>query len=389
MNKSSRVVIALLLLGIGAVAGVYGPQYVSGWLPGSDKPQAQGSAPVKGGVSAAPRGLPVEAAIVESVSFPRGLSAIGSLLSDESTMVSAEVAGRITEIMFTEGQPVKQGDVLVMLDDAVAQAELGQAQANLALAQSRYDRSNRLQNAGFVSAEAKEDASNALKLQQASVELAQAKLDKTRVVAPFDGVIGLRGVSVGEFVSPGQDIAPLEAVAVLKVDFRLPERNVADVAVGQVLELNVDALPERLFEGQVYAISPLIEAGGRSVLVRAKVDNAAGQLYPGMFARVQLITSESQALVIPEASLAPSGQSQYAYRIVEGAADRVLVEIGERRDGLVEIVSGLEAGELVVVSGLQRMRNKAPVTVQGEPRSAVELATEAAKDASDLRVKPS
>lgn len=382
MNKSSRVVISLLLLGIGVAVGVYAPL-------GGDKSSTQASAPATGAGSGAPRGLPVEAAIVESVSFPRGLSAIGSLLSDESTMVSAEVAGRITEILFSEGQPVKKGDVLVKLDDAVAQAELGQAQANLALAQSRYDRSNRLQNAGFVSAEAKEDASNALKLQQASVELAQAKLDKTRVIAPFDGVIGLRGVSVGEFVSPGQNIAPLEAVAVLKADFRLPEKNVADVAIGQVLELNVDALPERLFEGQVYAISPLIESGGRSVLVRAKVDNAAGQLYPGMFARVQLITSESQALVIPEAALAPSGQSQYAYRIVEGASERVLVEIGERREGLVEIVSGLQAGDLVVVSGLQRMRNKAPVTVQGEPKSSLELATEAAKNAADLRVKPS
>jgi len=391
------VVISLVLLGVGVAFGVYGPQYAGDWWPGSAKPGAQSSAPAAGGGGSggsasggggAARGLPVQAAIVESVYFPRGLSAIGSLLSDESTMVSAEVAGRITAIRFEEGQPVKKADILVELDDAVAQAELGQAQANLALAQSRYDRSNRLQNAGFVSAEAKEDASNALKLQQASVALAQAKLDKTQVIAPFDGVIGLRGVSVGEFVSPGQDIARLEAVSVLKADFRLPEKNVADVKIGQVLELNVDAVPERIFEGEVYAISPLIEAGGRSVLVRAKVDNAQGKLYPGMFARVQLITSESSALVIPEAALAPSGQSQYAYRILEGAAERVLIQIGERRDGLVEIIDGLSASDLVVVSGLQRIRHNAPVNLQGEPKSSVELASEAAKNAADLRVKP-
>jgi membrane fusion protein, multidrug efflux system len=278
--------------------------------------------------------------------------------------------------------------VLVVLDDAVAQAELSQAKANLALAQSRYDRSNRLQTAGFVSGEAKEDASNALKLQQASLALAQAKLDKTRVVAPFDGVIGLRGVSVGEYVTPGQDIAPLEAVAVLKADFRLPERHVADVKVDQTLELKVDAMPGRTFEGNVYAISPLVEAGGRSVLVRAKVDNAAGHLHPGMFARVQLITSETPALVVPESALSPSGQSQYVYRIVEGAAERVLVQLGERRDGLVEIVSGLQPGDLVVVSGLQRMRPKVAVTIQGEPRSSVEVATQAAKSADSLRVAP-
>jgi len=393
MNKSSRVLISLVLLGVGVAVGVYGPQYAGDWWPGSKQPQAQGSsapAPASGGGGpSAGRGVPAQVAIVESVPFPRGLRAIGSLLSDESTMVSAEVAGRITAIHFEEGQPVSRGDVLVELDDAVARAELGQAQANLALAQSRYDRSNRLQTAGFVSSEAKEDASNALKLQQASVALAQAKLDKTQITAPFDGVIGLRGVSVGEFVSPGQDIAPLEAVSVLKADFRLPEKNIADVAIGQVLEFNVDAVPEKTFEGEVYAISPLVDAGGRSVLVRAKVDNAQRTLYPGMFARVQLIVSESPALVIPEAALAPSGQSQYVYRIVEGTAERVLVQIGERRDGLVEITKGLSASDLVVVSGLQRMRNNAPVTVQGEPRSSVELAREAAKNAADLRVKPS
>ncbi len=150
----------------------------------------------------------------------------------------------------------------------------------------------------------------------------------------------------------------------------------------------MDAVPERIFEGEVYAISPLIEAGGRSVLVRAKVDNAQGKLYPGMFARVQLITSESSALVIPEAALAPSGQSQYAYRILEGAAERVLIQIGERRDGLVEIIDGLSASDLVVVSGLQRIRHNAPVNLQGEPKSSVELASEAAKNAADLRVKP-
>lgn len=389
MNKSSRVVISLVLLGVGVAVGVYGSKYMADGWPGNQQPQAQGSAPASGGGGQQARGMPAQAAIVESVPFPRGLRAIGSLLSDESTLVSAEVAGRITAIHFEEGQPVARSDVLVELDDAVAQAELGQAQANLALAQSRYDRSNRLQNAGFVSAEAKEDVANALKLQQASVALAQAKLDKTKITAPFDGVIGLRAVSVGEFVSPGQHIAPLEAVSVLKADFRLPEKNIADVAVGQVLELNVDAVPGQTFEGEVYAISPLVEAGGRSVLVRAKVDNAQRKLYPGMFARVQLIVSDSPALVIPEAALAPSGQSQYVYRIVEGAAERVLVQIGERRDGLVEITDGLSESDLVVVSGLQRMRDNAPVTLQGEPRSSVELAREAAENAADLRVKPS
>jgi membrane fusion protein (multidrug efflux system) len=331
----------------------------------------------------------VELAVVESMSFPRGLNAVGSLRSDESTLISTEVAGRVVEIGFREGQPVTRGQLLIRLDDDVAQAELAQAQANLALAQSRYTRSNRLQTEGFVSKEAREDAQNQLKLQQAAITLAQARLDKTRILAPFDGVIGLRNVSLGDFVTPGQAIAPLEAVQTLKVDFRLPERFVSEVALEQKLELQVDARPGQRFDGVVYAISPLIEEGGRSILVRAQVDNADGLLNPGMFARVQLITEESDVLVVPEAAMSPSGQTQFVVRLQEGQAERVPVVMGERRAGLVEIVSGLDEGDLVVVAGLQRVRAGMPLSSIGEPVPASEVARQASERARSLRVNPS
>jgi membrane fusion protein (multidrug efflux system) len=304
-------------------------------------------------------------------------------------VISTEVAGRVAQINFEEGQPVVLGQSLVLLDDEVAQAEFAQAEANFALAQSRYERSNRLQTAGFVSKEAREDAQNQLKLQQAALNLSQAKLDKTRILAPFDGVIGLRTVSVGEYVTPGQAIAPLEAVDTLKADFRLPERYIADVALNQTLELQVDARPGQLFVGEVYAISPLIEEGGRSILVRARVDNDQGLLRPGMFARVQLITEESMAVVVPESALSPVGQSQYVYRISEGQAERVLVQIGERRAGLVEVIEGLDAGDEVVVAGLQRIRPGVPVTPIGASTPASAVATKANQSSQSLRVNPS
>lgn len=386
MNKSSRIVLSLVLLGIGVGVGWYAPQFMSGSTTSSG--QAPVASPASGApASGAARGVPVELTIVESVNFPRGLSAIGSLRSDESTVVSAEVAGRVAEIQFKEGQPVAKGQVLVKLDDDVAQAELAQAQANLALAQSRYDRSSRLKTAGFVSAEAREDAQNQLKLQEAAIKLAQAKLDKATIEAPFDGVIGLRSVSIGEYVTPGQAIAPLEAVDTLKADFRLPERFIANIELGQTLELQVDARPGQLFAGEVYAISPLIEEGGRSILVRARVDNAEGLLRPGMFARVQLITDESMAVVVPEASLSPSGQLQYVFRVTEGQAERVAIRIGERRAGLVEVLEGLEPGDKVVVAGLQRMRPGSPVSPLGEPKPASEVAARASQSAQSLRVK--
>lgn len=394
MNKSSRIVLSLILLGVGVAVGWYAPQYLDQQGLGAGKAPAPAATAAKPkGASGKPpggaRGTPVELAVVETISFPRGLSAIGNLRSNESTMLSAEVAGRVAAIDFTEGQPVKKGQLLVQLDDDVAQAELAQAKANLNLAESRFDRSGRLQTAGFVSKEAREDAQNLLLLQQAAYKLAQAKLDKTRIEAPFDGIVGLRSVSVGEYVSAGQDIAPVEDTATLKADFRLPERYLGNIQVGQTLELQVDARPGSLFAGQVYAISPLIEEGGRSILVRARVDNKAGLLRPGMFARVQLITDESMAVVVPESALSPSGQTQYVYRLTEGQAERVAVRIGERRAGLVEILEGLEPGQLIVIAGLQRVRNGAPIAPLGKPKPSTEVAKEASESARALRVNPS
>ena len=387
MNTSSRIVLSLVLLGIGVAAGWYGPQLLSGATQSAGQaPAASSPAGPPGG---APRGVPVELAVAESVSFPRGISAIGTLRSDESTVISAEVAGRVAHINFEEGQPVAAGQLLVQLDDDVAQAEFAQAQANLALAQSRYERSNRLQTAGFVSKEAREDAQNQLMLQEASLKLAQAKLDKMAIKAPFNGVIGLRTVSIGEYVTAGQDIAPLESVDQLKADFRLPERFVAIIELGQTLELRVDARPGQLFAGKVYAISPLIEEGGRSIRVRARVNNADGLLRPGMFARVQLITEQSTVVVVPEASLSPSGQVQYVYRVTEGQAERVAIEIGERRAGLVEVITGLAPGEQVVAAGLQRMRPGAAVAPLGSAKPATEVADDARNSADSLRVNPS
>lgn len=392
MNKSSRVLLSLILLGVGVAVGWYAPQYISemtATAPKAAAPSAPAARGPSGSGGGGARGVAVELAKVQEVSFPRGLSAIGTLKANESTMVSAEIAGRVASINFQEGQPVKKGQLLVQLDDSVASAELAQAQANLALAKSRADRSGRLQSAGFVSKEAIEDSQNNLLLQQAAFKLAQAKFNKTKIEAPFDGIVGLRNVSIGEYVTAGQDIAPIESIKTLKADFRLPERYVGDIKLNQILELKVDARAGQLFRGEVYAISPLIEEGGRSILIRARVDNQDGLLLPGMFARVQLITSKSEAVVVPEAALAPSGQSQYVYRMTDGKAERVVVSIGERRDGLVEVLKGLKPGDLIVVAGLQRIRNGAAITPIGKPKMSTDVAKEASESAKSLRVNPS
>src|SRR5690606_40885601 len=242
--------------------------------------------------------------------------------------------------------------------------------ANLALAQSHYRRAVDLQGRGFVSRQARDEAASNLKVQQAAAALAQARLDKMTIRAPFAGIAGLRSMSVGDYVDQGQDLAPLEAIDPLKVDFRVPEMYFSRVQVGQALTVRLDAMPGEEREGRVYAVSPLADAGGRSVLLRATVANPDARLRPGMFARVQLLFGTDQVLAVPEAALAPSGQSQYVFNVREGRAHRAEVTLGERHDGKVEILTGVAAGDQVVVAGFQRLTDGAPVEVVADPDAA-------------------
>jgi membrane fusion protein (multidrug efflux system) len=200
------------------------------------------------------------------------------------------------------------------------------------------------------------------------VALAKAQLEKTVIQAPFDGLIGLRNVSVGDYISPGADLVPIESVDPLKVDFRVPEQFLGSVFQGLKLTLSFDALPGQTRQGEVGAISPVVDVGGRSILLRATVPNSDDTLRPGMFARVRLQFSNADALVVPETALAPSGDTQYVFKVEQGIARRVPVVIGLRRGGMVELQSGVQAGDQVVVSGLQKVSDGTAVRVlQDQP----------------------
>ncbi|MGE8619597.1 MAG: efflux RND transporter periplasmic adaptor subunit [Achromobacter spanius] len=358
MKKAVLLAAVAAGLAAGAALGVFVPRWLA---PGATPPAQSAARPVA--TPAAP--VRVEVATVKEIPFARGLSAVGSLRSDESVVLRPEVAGRIQSIEFKEGQPVARGQVLIRLDDSVPRAELAQARANLTLAQSHYRRAVELQGKGFVSQQARDESASTLKVQEAAVALAQARLDKMTISAPFAGIVGLRSVSVGDYVNQGQDLAPLEAIDPLKVDFRVPEMYLSKVRMGQQLTLRLDALPGQERQGQVYAVSPLVDAGGRSILLRATVANNDAVLRPGMFARVQLLFNQDKALVAPEAALSPSGETQYVYRVKDGKAERREVTIGERREGRVEILTGVAVDDQLVVAGIQRVTDGAAVNVVG------------------------
>ncbi len=349
------------LLALGIAALVAGAAY---WYThhAGEMPPSAASAP--GGASSpkAGGGMPVEAAILKPRRLAQDIIAVGSLRSDESVILSSEISGRIASIAFTEGQPVDAGDLLFKLDDSVYAAELEQARAGLKLSRSDHDRAQELFNRQLISVRERDAAAAKLDVDRATVSLAEARLAKTRIRAPFRGIVGLRRVSPGEYVNPGQPLAPLEALSVLKMDFRLPEAALSVVKVGQILNLEVDAYPGEIFPGKVYAIDPRLAEDTRSVGVRARVPNPERRLRPGLFARVRLTISENAAaLLVPEQAIVPQGDSLFVYVIEDGKAAMRKVVIGQRQGGQAEISSGLKAGDTVITAGMQKIGPGSPV----------------------------
>jgi membrane fusion protein, multidrug efflux system len=320
--------------------------------------------PVSGQASKAEARSPAGLAVtVETAAAAIGpvreeVSAVGTLRSSESVVVRPEISGRIAQIEFDEGKPVRKGQLLVALDDSVSAAEMQQAKANLALQSSNYQRTVELARDNFVSANAKDQALNNLRVAEASLALAQAKLAKTRIQAPFSGIIGIRQVSVGDYVKEGQDLATLEDISSLKVDFRIPELYLTSLRRGQGVEVETDALAGKTYTAVLDAIDPLVDQNGRSLVLRGKLKNVDGVLRPGMFVRTRLIIAERTAAVtVPEEALMPVGSSQYVFRVNTGKAERVKVETGVRRNGRVEIVAGLSPGDIVVTAGQIKLRD--------------------------------
>ena len=336
---------------VGVIAAVAGASYWAGKsaVPGSGNSAPAAAVAAKG----SPPGVVVEASRVSLVRLPQALTAVGSLRSDETIVLRPEVAGRVAEIAFREGERVSKGQVLVRLDDSVQKADMDRARANLNLSRTKHERAVDLRNKGFVSSQALDELDNSVKVAEADAELMTARVNKMTLRAPFAGTIGLRQASIGDYVKEGQDIVNLESLDPLKVDFRLPELALSQVRDGQTLQIALDALPDRAYDGKVFAINPLIDANGRAIVIRAQVPNRDGKLRPGMFARVRLFTNDNKdAIVIPEEALFPVGDDKFVYKVVEGKAARQKVEIGQRREGRVEIVNGLGRDDVVVTAGV-------------------------------------
>jgi membrane fusion protein (multidrug efflux system) len=368
-----RSIVAVFIVLLAAAGGAYW-YFVE--LPAQSAAQAPAGAPGRGGPPAG-FAMPVEAAPVRVGTSQRQVLAVGTIRSNESVIIRPEVAGRIVQINFIEGQKTKKGQVLVQLDSSMERAELVQAQAQLVLAKANYERADELVRRNAGTGRALDEARAALRTGEASVQLSQARLDKFTLVAPFDGVLGLRKVSVGDYVTVGAEMVNLEMIDPLKVDFRVPELFLATLRTGQKAAITVDAMPDRKFEAEVFAIDPLVDQAGRSVVIRARVPNPDDALRPGLFARVVLTIEERKnAVFVAEQSLVPVGDQHFLFKVVDKDGAKVVawtkVKIGERRKGEVEIIEGLVAGDTVVTAGLLKVRDgmKVQIIPSGPPAVA-------------------
>lgn len=355
---------------------------------------AQKTAPASASPGAPGPGGPaaVEVARATALRIEDDAVAVGSLRSKQGVMLRPEVAGRVARIGFADGQRVRRGQLLVQLDDTLPRAQLQQAQAQASIARTNLQRNRELLAQNFVSASAVDQSAAALEVAEAQVALAAAQVERMRIVAPFDGVAGIATINLGDYVKDGADLVNIEDASSMSVDFRLPERYLARLKAGQPVDVQVDALPGRSFQGRIDAIDSQIDAQGRALLVRARLPNPKGELKPGMFARARTVFAvREQAVVVPEEALVPQGGKQYLVKVVDGPAGKVSqrleARIGLRLPGRVEILEGLASGELVVTAGQARLMrgDGLPLTVVEVGNAAPPAASAPGRAASGVR----
>ncbi len=356
-----------------AAVGIAAASGAAWWY--QNRPAPSQAAAADGKPAAAPAGAPasaasgavrapgVEVAQVAVVRLVDDTLAVGTLRSRQSVMLRPEVSGRVAKINFRDGDRVQRGQLMVQLDDDLPRAQVAQAQAELSIARANHKRNQELVAQNFISQRSVDESGASLQVAEAKLALARAQADRLRILAPFDGIAGIRSINVGDYLKDGADIVNIEDLDAILVDYRLPERFQTKVRKGQVAVVALDALPGRKFTAVVQAIDPLVDANGRSVGVRGCIDNRQQQLRPGMFARVTAVFGERQdALVVPEEAIVPQAGRQFIFKVVPGTepASRIVqrteVKVGIRQPGKVEILEGVKAGDTVVTAGQQRLQ---------------------------------
>jgi membrane fusion protein, multidrug efflux system len=364
MRWISQVAVVIGLAAIGAGGWYMWQQRQAGTATASPSSRAAATIPTVD-VLPARTGLVVER-----------VEAVGTSRANESVTITAKQTGNVTGITFEEGQRVRTGQVLIELDSLERKADLDQSKADMDQSRAqrdeirqRLDRAKQLKNSGNVT-DARLDelesqlraAESRLRSSEAKIRAVNSRLDDVRITAPFDGRVGMRQISMGALVQPGSVITTLDDIAKIKLEFSVPEVALSALKPGLGIVARSPAFPNRIFEGQVSVVDTRIDPATRSVRVNALFDNSDESLKPGLFLSVELqIARREQAVLVPEEALIGEGTRHFVFVVRDEKAERREVKLGQRLQGEVEVVSGLTAGDLVIVRGVQKVRNNQQV----------------------------
>ncbi len=308
--------------------------------------------------------IPVEAVIVHTQALENKIATTGTLLANEEVELRAEISGRVTGVFFDEGKRVKQGDLLFRINDRELRAQLKRNQAEEKQAVDDEARKEKLFGMKSISQEEYDKALNALHVAQANREALEAQLAETEIKAPFDGVIGLRHVSAGGYVTPDILAATMQDIDPMKVEFSVPEKYAALIKSGTPIQVRVGESTEA-FEGKVYAVESKIDPGTRTITARGRIPNPAGSLIPGAFAKIEISLEQiADAIVVPSGAVVPdiTGESVFVYR--NGKAKAIPVQTGVRTENGIQITQGLAANDTLIVTGMLQLADGKPVQIK-------------------------
>lgn len=332
--------------------------------------------------------LPVPPATVSTVearpvAWQPKIEAIGTVNASQGVDLTVETAGVVKEILFSSNQQVTAGALLLRLDDQVQQADLEAARAQLALDQTNLVRARELKTRGVATNVSLDSSEAAASASEAQVARATALVEQRELSAPFSGTIGLPRVDLGQYVAPGTIVTTLQDLETMRVDFNLPEQQLPNLRIGQPLDVRIEGL-DQAFRGQLVGIDPRVDASSRLVALRGTIANAGGKLTPGQFVRIRVdLPAESGVIALPQTTLVTSLYGDYVYvvRSKEGQTDQlevrqVFVTPGRRSGGLVELISGVAPGDIVVTAGQNRLSNGMPAMIDNSINPAVAVAAQ-------------
>jgi len=358
------VVIFLLMRGRGGAAAQEGMAAEGGAAPG-------------GGPPAMPP-MPVDVDTARRQSVVDAVRATGRIEAVQAIELRPDEQGRVTDLLFNEGQTVAAGTPLVKVDDAMIKAQTERAKADRDLAKQQLERVKRLRSQNAASPADLERAEANARSADAGIAVLELQLERTTVRAPFAGAIGQRFVSVGDYVTTSSRLLTLQTVDPQRAVIEVPERYAVKLRAGQVIEFSVASQEGRTFRARVDFIDPVVQNENRTILVKASAPNPGRSLKPGMFIEARLATNtRANAIVVPEDAIQPMRAANVAWAVVDGKASRRVVQLGVRSAGVVEVLSGVQAGDVVVVGGLERMGEGMPVAPR--PRGAGASADSSAK----------